>query len=120
MDAGVHSCDQVVLPRASVYLPGTERGEQPEQTHAEQGEQPKNEDAARARRLRIGLVAIRAQGRLFACCSVMLWDMPGIMFEFRWNMTQMEPDRVMTTSTSVKISASMFQPPSDFVSMCRK
>ncbi len=120
MDACIHPRYQVVLPRTPMYLPGTERHEQREQAHAKQGEQPKNEDAARARRLRLGVVAIRAQGRLFACCSDMLWDMPGIMFELRWNMTQMEPDKVMTTSTSVKISASMFQPPSDFVSMCRK
>jgi hypothetical protein len=44
----------------------------------------------------------------------------GIMLVFMWYMTQSEPASVMTTSTIVKISASMFQPLSDLASMCRK
>ncbi|CFN48018.1 Uncharacterised protein [Bordetella pertussis] len=35
-------------------------------------------------------------------------------------MIQIEPLSVITTSTSVKISASMFQPLSDLASMCKK
>ena len=33
-------------------------------------------------------------------------DIAGIMFWFRWYITQIEPASVMTTSTSVKTSAS--------------
>ncbi len=42
------------------------------------------------------------------------------MLWLRWNITHNEPLSVMTTSTSVKISASMVQPPSDLAFMCRK
>ena len=35
-------------------------------------------------------------------------------------MTHSEPDRAMTTTMMVKISASMVQPPSDLEFMCRK
>ena len=44
----------------------------------------------------------------------------GIILVFRWYMTQSEPERVMTTRTIVKISASMVQPPSEREFMCRK
>jgi len=44
----------------------------------------------------------------------------GIMLLFMWYMTQIVPDRVMTTSTTVKIIASMVQPPSDLEFMWRK
>ena len=46
--------------------------------------------------------------------------MPGIMLWFRWYITHNEPLSVITTSTTVKISASMVQPFSDFAFMCRK
>lgn len=54
------------------------------------------------------------QGMFRISCGI------GIMFTFKWCMTHSEPARVITTITMVKIRASMFQPPSDFVFMCRK
>ena len=42
------------------------------------------------------------------------------MLWFMWYITHSEPVSVITTITTVKISAIMVQPPSDLAFMCRK
>ena len=60
-------------------------------------------------------VRAHAQGNLRASSTV-----TGIMLAFRWYITHSEPDSVMTTSVSVKISDIIDQPLSTFEFMCRK
>ena len=93
----VDPVDQFEFPGTALQLPGTERGKAGKQEN-------------RANRQRQA-----PQGMFF-----MSWVDIGIMFWLRWYMTQIEPLSVMTTSTSVKISASIDQPPSAFPFMCRK
>ena len=114
MDAGLDPGDQIELPAEPLNLPGAERDERREDQKA--GEH--DSGTARpgwARRDIEARPAFRRHGMLLICsCDI------GIMFVLRWYMTQSEPARVMTTITTVKISASMFQPCSDLVFMCRK
>jgi hypothetical protein len=109
---GVHALvdagDEIELPGPALDLPGAERDEAGEgEDGADRQRQPRGG----------GTLADRGchQGMFFMSCIE-----AGIMLVFMWYMTHSEPASVMTTSTSVKISASMFQPPSDLASMCRK
>lgn len=56
---------------------------------------------------------------LYGMLRIMSGDI-GIMLTLRLCMTQSEPLSAITTITTVKVSASAFQPPSDLVFMCRK
>ncbi|MCY1236142.1 hypothetical protein D9M72_487850 [compost metagenome] len=79
----------------------------------ERGGNPFPPPRARAYLVLGGTIAVPASV-VRSCCRV------GIMLLFRWNITHSEPVSVITTSTSVNISDSMFQPPSDLAFMCRK
>ena len=67
-----------------------------------------------------GTYCVRAGRLTVPDCDCVIGRMCGIMLVFRWYITHSEPVSVMTTSTSVNISDSMFQPPSDLAFMCRK
>lgn len=115
LDAG----NEIELPGPALDLPGAEREEAGKgQGRADRQSHP-GRRAARAAGWRAvagaGVWRRGRQGMFFMSCTDM-----GIMLAFMWYMTQSDPASVMTTSTIVKISASMFQPLSDLASMCRK
>ncbi len=94
----IDAFDEVELPCPALDLPGAERDEARKKQHRAKREcQPS------------------CHGMFF-----MSWADGGIMLVLRWYITQIDPLKVMTTSTSVKTSASNDQPPSILVFMCRK
>lgn len=115
LDAG----DEIELPGPALDLPGAER----EEAGKGKGRTDRQSHPGRRASLAAGrCVVVGAgvwrrgrQGMFFMSCTDI-----GIMLAFMWYMTQSDPASVMTTSTIVKISASMFQPLSDLASMCRK
>jgi len=109
-----HALDEIELPGAAFDLPGAQCDEAGEQQQRHDAQRDPQRHGARAA-LRCRVVALRtAQGMFF-----MSWII-GIMLWLRWYITHNEPASVITTSTSVKIRASIDQPPSTLVFMCRK
>ena len=106
------TADDLFFRRAGLDLPRTQRCEQREKKNAGEGEQRQRRRGTRSP----GRVGQRpAQGMLRISCMD-----AGIMLLFMWNITHSDPLRVITTSTMVKISASMFQPPCEWAFRCRK
>ena len=128
MDALGHLGDQAELPGAALDLPVAQRHQAGDGRRGKQRQRRQPDGRQRARGIgnafggvggarifdRRAVVGGTGQGRVLVVC------MPGIILEFRWNITHSVPVSVITTSTSVKISASMFQPPSDLALRCRK
>ncbi len=120
---GVHALfdagDEIELPGPALDLPVAERHEAGKgKRRADHEDHPCGRGALAAGHCVAGVAVWRRgrrQGMFFMSCTDI-----GIMLAFMWYMTQSEPASVMTTSTMVKISASMFHPLSDLASMCRK
>lgn len=116
MDPLVDPIDQGFLPGQALQLPHAQGDQAREQKKAQQPHRAHQErSVAWACFGRSGRLGAHGQGRLRIS-----WLEGGIMLWFRWNMTHKEPARVITTRVLVKIRASIDQPPSERVFMCRK
>src|SRR5690606_21792809 len=99
-----HARDQRVLPVHALQLPDPERDEAGERRRQRDGEDRACDRPARRRD--------RARGHGGLCSmSCMSW-VAGIMLVFMWCITHSDPASTIATSTTVKMSASRFQPPS--------
>ena len=111
MDASIDAGDEVELPGPPLHLPEAEPGED----NGENRQQSEKRDPPPA--------PLRGDGGRCGHRPPHIGWSPGaigIMLLLRWYITHSEPASMITTMTTVKISAIIDHPPSERVFMCRK
>lgn len=124
MHPGIDPRDQIELPTAPRNLPGAEPHQRREHNEDRNAKHRKTKKGAGFLPLPSSIILSQAGFRHLRGHSYgmfrMSWALIGIMFEFRWNMTQSDPVSTIARMTMVKIKANMVHPPSARVFMCRK